>query len=123
MQNLIRRPSGTYAVRLVIPAHLRRVFGKREFIESTGTTNLAIAKLFANVRLSEWRQRLFDADRLLMPALNTLDPRHIIQIAQGHPFLKSGGWLSLADASAASGIPISELLRGTARGQLRTQVC
>lgn len=122
MQNLIRRPSGTYAVRLVIPTHLRRVFGKREFIESTGTTNLAIAKLFANVRLSEWRQRLLDADRLLMPSLDTLDPRHIIKIAQGHPFLKSGGWLSLADASAASGIPISELLRVTARGQLKTQV-
>lgn len=122
MQNLIRRPSGTYAVRLVIPTHLRRVFGKREFIESTGTTNLAIAKLFANVRLSEWRQRLFDADRLLMPTLDPHDPHHIIKIAQGHPVLHAGGWLPLTEASAASGIPINALLRATARGQLKTQV-
>lgn len=45
MQNLFRRPSGVYGFRLTVPTNLRPVFGKREIIITTGTTELTIAEL------------------------------------------------------------------------------
>ncbi|WP_363260457.1 DUF6538 domain-containing protein [Rhodoferax sp.] len=35
MQNLFRRPSGIYVLRIVVPAQLRQVYRKREVIAST----------------------------------------------------------------------------------------
>jgi hypothetical protein len=53
-----RRNSGIYFARLVVPAALRGVVGKRELIASTGSRDLALAKVVAGVILSGWCQHL-----------------------------------------------------------------
>ena len=47
MQNLFRRASGVWVARLAVPKRLRHVLWRSEFIESTNTRDLAIAKLVA----------------------------------------------------------------------------
>lgn len=49
MQNLFRRPSGIYVLRLAVPAPLRYIVGKREIVATTGTRELTIAKMVAGV--------------------------------------------------------------------------
>ena len=53
--NLVRR-AGIWWVRLVIPARLRELAGKREFSQSARTHELHIAKLVAAVLLGNWRR-------------------------------------------------------------------
>ena len=60
MENLQRRASGIFVTSLTFPAHLRQIVGKREFIASTGTQHVPVAKLVAAGMLAIWRQRLLD---------------------------------------------------------------
>ena len=109
MQNLFRRPSGVYVVRLTVPERLRSTVGKRELVASTGTQNLAIAKILAATQLTQWRQQLFDLARLA-PTRSSMNFDSIIKIYEGHPVLASGH-LSLEQAAAASGIDSDVLLK------------
>lgn len=119
MQNLFRRPSGIYVLRIVIPAQLRRVFGKREVVLSTGTRELTIAKMVAGTSAAQWRQRFFDAGRLMsLSSTSSMHHQEILKIAQGHPVLLGGGHLTLPHASLASGISSTDLLRTAASGGL-----
>ena len=59
MQDIFRRPSGIYVLRISVPVQLRQVFGKREVVVSTGTRELAIAKIVAGPQAAQWRQRFF----------------------------------------------------------------
>ena len=52
MENLQRRASGIYFARLTVPAGMRHIVGQREFIATTGTHHLPVAKLDA--RLISW---------------------------------------------------------------------
>lgn len=119
MQNLFRRPSGVYVLRIVVPVNLRPAFGKREIIASTGTRELTIAKMVAGAQAAQWRQRFFDSDRLLSLA-NTSQMHHqdILRISQGHPTLLGGGHLPLIHAASLSGVGATDLLRAAANGRL-----
>lgn len=93
MQGLFRRPSGVYFLRIFVPISLRCVFGKREVIASTGTTELAIAKMVAGCEAAQWRQRFFDAGRLSSLASSMItNDQELIRIAQGHPTLLTDGY-------------------------------
>jgi len=117
MDNLQRRPSGVYFSRLTVPVRLRHVVGKREFVSTTGTHNLVVAKLVASAQLAQWRQQLFDLDRMTIAGA-TMDQESVLKIADGHPILRSGGYLPLTQASAASGLGIADILRHASDGRL-----
>jgi len=117
MDNLQRRPSGVDVTRLAVPARLRLIVGAREFIASTKTRHLAMAKLVASEQLARWRQQLLDLDRLTLGS-SSMDQFSIIRIADGHPLLHSGGHLPLSQAAFASGLAVTDLLRMAADGRL-----
>jgi hypothetical protein len=119
MQGLFRRPSGVYFLRISVPISLRPIFEKREVIASTGTTELAIAKLVAGAEAAQWRQRFFDAGRLssLAGTFMTND-QELIRIAQGHPTLHSGGHLTVTEAATACGLSPTVLLGEAAESRL-----
>ena len=119
MQNLFRRPSGSYVLRLTVPVHLRQVIGKREIIVTTGTSELCIAKMVAGALATQWRQRFFESERLLSLSTNRSMPyQEILKLAQGHPLLLAGGHLQLSHAASASGITVTDLLRASGNGRL-----
>jgi integrase len=117
MDNLLRRPSGIYVARLTIPARLRPVIGSREFIASTGTRSRTMAKLVASELLAGWRRQLWEIERLQLPTcLMTYDS--ILKLVDGSPVLKSGSYLPIAQAAAAMGLEVADLLRQAADGHL-----
>lgn len=119
MQNLFRRPSGIYGLRIAVPVQLRHVFGKREIVTTTGTRELTIAKMVAGAQAAQWRQRFFDSGRLMsLASASKMDHQEILKIAHGHPVLLSDGHLSLSQAASASGISTTDLLRTAASGRL-----
>lgn len=119
MQGLFRRPSGIYVLRISVPIPLRPAFCKREVIASTGTTELAIAKIVAGAEAAQWRQRFFDAGRLYMGVgISMNNDQELIRIVQGHPTLHSDGHLTVMQASVASGLSSSLLLSHAAEGRL-----
>ena len=119
MQSLFRRPSGIYFLRICVPTLLRNIFGKREVIASTGTTELAIAKMVAGAQAAQWRQRFFNAGRLAsLTSPSMTNDQELIRIAQGHPLLHTDGHLTLRQASNASGLSSSALLREAASSKL-----
>lgn len=107
---MYRRPSGVYAVRLAVPLRLRCILGKRELHVSTGTRTLALAKTVAAGVLAHWRMKFMDLERLHQMDLERL--------AVGTPALLSGGFLSLSEAGAVSGIGEEGLLRIAREGRL-----
>ena len=119
MQDLFRRPSGIYVLRISIPSQLRQVFRKREVVLSTGTRELAIAKLVAGPQAAQWRQRIFDARRLIaLTNTNSMNYQEILKINDGHPVLLGTGHLDLQQASVACGLNQTDLLRAAGNGDL-----
>lgn len=110
MQGMVRRPSGVYVARLVVPLHLRAIVGKREFLQSTGSRELAVAKVVATHLLAGWRRVLHDLrDRAAMD---------ILQLTTGSPKLHLGGLLPLHEASVACGLAPADLVRAAAQGAI-----
>ncbi|WP_332309236.1 DUF6538 domain-containing protein [Burkholderia ubonensis] len=66
MSCLYRRPSGIYAVRLVIPKRLREAIGRTEIHTSTGVRSLAVAKTEALRIQLHWHKHFqaMDAEKL-----------------------------------------------------------
>lgn len=116
MENLQRRASGVYVTRLVIPMHLRRIVGKREFVATTGTHHLPVAKLVAVTLLARWRQQLIDLERLARPEAN-MNHDSLIKIADGHPLLADDSYLPLEQAATVLGLNAADLLRAAANGR------
>lgn len=92
---LYRRPSGIYAVRLVVPKRLREWIGRTEIHSSTGLRNLDEAKSVALKIQLEWRDRVLamDIDKLLTAA----------------PFLAGEALIGLVEAANITGIPVRVL--------------
>jgi integrase len=103
-----RRPSGVYAVRLVVPLRHRAVIGKGEVHQSTGTRTLALAKVVSAGLLAHWRQKFLSLDRMDIPKL-----------VVGSPALTAGGLLPVEEAAEASGFDVADLLRDASEGRLR----
>jgi integrase len=117
MQNLERRPSGVYAVRLTIPTRLRAAVGATAFVASTGTRSLEVAKLLASELIAGWRRHLFELDRLSLSGAS-MTQESILKIADGHPLLLAGGHVPLGQAAAIVGLDVPDLLRQAADGRL-----
>lgn len=119
MQNLKRRPSGIYCLRLAVPLALRRILGKREIIVSTGTRETALAKIVAGAWATQWRQRFLDLSRLTcLVGIDSVNHHQILKIVGGSPALLVGGYLPLSSAADASGLSSDHLLREVASGHL-----
>lgn len=118
MQNLYRRPSGIWVARLVVPGRARCLVGRREFVQSTGTQDLTVAKLVASVLLSRWRRYLYDVERLARRA--PMDNQHesILRIVDVSPALQGDGHMPLELAALESGLSVEHLLREASAGRL-----
>lgn len=117
MDHLHRRPSGIYVARLTIPARLRPILGFREFVATTGTRSRSMAKLVACELLAGWRRQLWEVDRLQLPAAS-MNYDSILKLADGSPYLRSGSYLPIAQAAAALGVEVDDLLRQAGDGHL-----
>ncbi|MDR5811196.1 site-specific integrase [Caballeronia sp. LZ019] len=108
---LYRRPSGIYAVRLVVPKRLRELLGRTEIHTSTGLRSLATAKAAALRIQLHWRERFL--------AMDTEKLRH------ESPLLVGEGTIDLAEAAASVGISSAalagELLSDGTRAFARVQ--
>lgn len=97
---LYRRPSGIYAVRLVVPVRLRSLLGQREIHASTGLRDWNAAKVAALKIQTRWREQFmtFDLEKLVAAS----------------PLLHGDGVISISEAANAIGLSESGLL-----GELR----
>ena len=66
MTGLFRR-GGIWWARLVVPKRLREAAGRREYVQSTKTHELAIAKLVVAVLMAGWRRQLLELQCRPMP--------------------------------------------------------
>lgn len=117
MENLQRRESGIYVARLTIPARLRRFVGKREFVATTGTSQLSIAKIVAGTMLTRWRQTLHDLDRVALAGSSSLTDDTILRIAEGHPVPGATSPIPLHLAAAVLGVVPETILRSACDGR------
>lgn len=97
---LYRRPSGIYAVRLAVPARLRRQLGRGEIHVSTGLRDSNAAKLAGLQIQLQWRAKFM-----------TLD---IEKLATTSPLLQGDGLIPIPEAAKAIGLSDGSLL-----GELR----
>lgn len=107
---LYRRPSGVYAVRLVVPRRHREAIGRTELHFSTKTTDAALAKAVASGLLAHWRLKFLRLDRM-----GKMDLERVLV---GSPLLTAGGRLSLERAAEVSGFDRADLLQQAAQGGL-----
>jgi integrase len=94
--HLYRRPSGIYAVRIVVPQRLRKIVGRSEVHASTRLRERNAATLAGLQILLAWRQRFMELDRSKLESPN--------------PLLLTDGMISLRDAAALIGISLPALL-------------
>ncbi len=104
MDGLIRRASGVYVARLVVPPRHRHTLGKQEFIDSAGTREIAPAKIVAGQLVAHWRRQLQNLDRQKAGM-------DVLQLSLGSPLLLAGGYMPLGQAVQLSGFDADELLR------------
>jgi hypothetical protein len=107
----LRRASGVYVARLTVPERHRQSLGKLEFIASTGTREIAVARIVAGQLVAEWRMRLHNRDRLNAGM-------DVLQLSLGSPLLLAGGYTPLVQAAQMSDFDPDELLRHVAEGRL-----
>lgn len=119
MHNLVRRPSGYYALRLAVPKDLRAYLNKTEIIESTGTRELALAKIIAGTAGARWRERFLELRRLkTVASIDAMTPEDILRLTSGSPALHGATYLPLDLAARASGIAEEHLLLLASEGTL-----
>jgi integrase len=111
MSSYLARRGGIWWVRLVVPVRLRDAVGRREFIQSSRTHELPIAKLVASVLLVGWRQQLLKLDSHTMSS-------DVLKLVDASPILSGTGWVSLGEAASLSGISQDQLLRAVEKGKL-----
>jgi hypothetical protein len=111
VESLHRRASGIYVARLTVPRRRQAVIGKRELIASTGSRELAVARIVAGELVAAWRRRLHNLDRLGAG----LD---VLQLTLGSPRLRNGDHIPLKLAAEQSGIDVETLLRMAREGRL-----
>ena len=111
MGNHLVRRGGIWWARLAVPVSLRNTAGRREFVQSCRTHELAIAKIVCAVLLARWRTQLLQLQSYPM----TLD---VLKLVGGSPILLGSGQVPLSKAVDLSGISQDQLLRAAADGTL-----
>ena len=84
MSSYLVRRGGIWWTRLAVPVRLRVAAGRREFIQSCRTHELAIAKPVAAVLLADWRKQLLQLDSRQMSV-------DVLKLVGGSPILSGGG--------------------------------
>lgn len=84
--NLYRRSSGIYVLRITVPARYRAQLGQREIHASTGTSDHSAAKAVALHLLARWHS--------CMCELNLVNETKVIE---GSPLLTGAGFISIQD--------------------------
>ena len=84
--NLYRRSSGIYVLRITVPARYRAQLGQREIHSSTRTTDHSEAKAVALHLLARWHS--------CMSELNLVNETKVIE---GSPLLTGAGFISIQD--------------------------
>lgn len=97
-QYLYRRDSGTYYIRLCVPARLKVAVGKGEIHRTTGCRDYRLAKIVAAELAAHWHR-----------AIQALERMDISKIKAGSIKLLGDGYIPLIDAAEASGTTPSSL--------------
>lgn len=112
MDGFYRRGDVWWA-RLAVPARLRSMVGRREYVQSTRTTDKHAGRVIASALLAEWRRRLF------MLEGGRVEDSQVRKLIGGAPALALGGHLTLRRAIELLGFELGDLLRAAAAGRLR----
>lgn len=112
MEGLFRR-GGVWHARLVVPARLRAIAGRREFIKSTGSRVLMTAKVAHAELMALWRRQLLELENC--KAVTDDDVRRLLN---GSPALEMSEHLSILTAKDVTGIGIEALLTEAEAGRL-----
>jgi len=111
MDGLYRR-GGVWWARLAVPARLRSAAGRREFVQSTRTTDKHAGRVIASALLAEWRRRLF------MLEGGQVEDAQLRKLVDGGSALALGGHLPLRHAIEQLGFDLADILRAAAAGRL-----
>ena len=97
--NLYRRPSGIYVLRITVPARYRVQLGQREIHASTRTTDQSAAKAVACRLLDHWNSYLSELEmgQSGLPEVGKVS--------------KSKGVISVSELSSACGVRVEQVLR------------
>ena len=112
MSEHLARRGGVWWARLVVPERLRKLAGRREFIQSCRTHELHVAKMVAAVLVATWRRQLLT---LSSASMNS----HVLKLVEKDPALSIGGYLSLDEAAASIGVERNRILRMAADHRLK----
>ena len=110
MNNHLARRGGIWWARLVVPKRLRQAAGRCEFIQSTRTHDLHVAKLVAAVMVADWRRELMRLES------RSMDP-NVLKLLEPAPALAIGGTLTIEEA-VQIGLTRVQLLRVAAAGRM-----
>jgi integrase len=105
--NLYRRSSGIYVLRITIPKRFRLHFGQRELHTSTRSSDYRAAKAVACRLLLHWHSCVEELDQMNLEKLN-----------MSSALLSTVGFISISELSSASGLPVEHLLRETLKHNL-----
>ena len=97
--NLYRRQSGIYVLRIIVPARYRDQLGQREIHISTRTTDRSAAKAVACRFQCHWHYCLSELE---------VDNKKLVEIG---PLLTGKGLISINELSNVSGLEVGFLLR------------
>lgn len=112
MNGLFRR-GGVWWARLAVPPRLRVAAGRREFVMSTGTRELALGKVVAATLIAGWRKHLHSLDG------KPVDDKSLLKLVEGAPELLAGGaFISIGEAADLTGLPMEVLIRSIGSGRL-----
>lgn len=76
-----------------------------------------MAKVVASELLAAWRRKLWEIERLQLPAA-LMNYDSILKLVDGSPVLRSGSYLPIEQAATAMGLEVADLLRQAADGHL-----
>ena len=97
MSSHLLRRGGIWWARLAVPERLRAAAGRRQFIQSSKTHELQIAKLVTAVLVASWRRQRLALQFVAMPY-------DVLKIVDGLAAFVSGGHLPLEEAADLFGI-------------------
>lgn len=101
---LYRRPSGVYAVRIVVPQRLRDLVGRGEIHTTTGLRDWNAAKLASLKIQLHWRGQLMALD--------------LERLSAGSPLLLGEGLIPIDEAARAIGLTAGSLLGEMRNGRI-----